>query len=72
MLANMRSNKSRMTITPLSVIPEHRDELSSLGSKQNDDSMLSSDAGFSSGRMSPTAKRNNELELHGFDFSRPM
>ena len=76
MLAQMRSNvsgsASARAIKPLAVIPEQGDELSSRESKRND-TELSSDAGFSSdGNESPMAKRNNELEVHGFDFSRPM
>ena len=73
----MRSNASRIQITPLHAIPEHRDELSSRssgsGNKSVDPELTSVDAGFSSGSNgSPReSKRNNELELHGFDFSRP-
>jgi len=61
-------------ITPLPAIPEDRDDGSSFNSfSEVNKSLESSDAGFSSSSNdSPQAKRNNELELHGFDFSRPL
>jgi hypothetical protein len=65
MRSKISGDVSARGIRPLAVIPEEPRD-----SKQNDTD-LSSDAGFSSdGDDSPQAKRNNELELHGFDFSR--